>query len=444
MKIIVLGAGQVGATIVEALHGDHAVTLIDQDEARLRSISYRYDVRPVEGNGATRRTLQEAGIESADLMIACTSRDEINLVAGTLVKKLSDAQTIVRTSNEEYIEAWQERQIDVDFMVSSELETAHAVARTIGLPAAKQTDVFADGQVQIVEFDVPEEGERDARDALIGLPLREAEIPADSKVASIIRGESTIVPRGDQDIRPGDRIVVIGSPAAAKAWSRIMARSQRPVDDVVVFGGGQTGQAIARVLLAQGIRVRIVEPREERARELSEDLPGARVYCAAGIDPEFLERERIGQARAGVFAMREDAKNLYAATLARVHGLRFTIGIVHEPISVEVFDRAGIDVAVNPRSVTAEEIVRFAHDPRVRQLAMLEGDRFEILDITVREESKLIRTPFKELPITGSLIGAIVRDGAAIFPHGDDVLEPGDRAIIFTESSRVPEVERAL
>jgi trk/ktr system potassium uptake protein len=130
--------------------------------------------------------------------------------------------------------------------------------------------------------------------------------------------------------------------------------------------------------------------------------------------------------------------------LARVHGLGFTIGIVHEPVSVGVFERAGIDVAVDPRSVAAEGIVRFAHDPRVRQLAMLEGDRFEILDITVRETSKLVRTPFKQLPITGSLIGAIVRDGDAFFPHGDDQLEPGDRAIIFTESSRVAEVEKAL
>ena len=223
-----------------------------------------------------------------------------------------------------------------------------------------------------------------------------------------------------------------------------MARGERPVDDVVIFGGGQTGLAIARMLLEQRIRVRIVEAREERAREVAEELPGARVYHATGIDADFLERERIGQARAAVFAMREDSKNLYAATLAGVHGIGFTIAIVHEPISVQVFERAGIDVAVDPRSVTAEEIVRFAHDPRVRQLAMLEGDRFEILDITVREQSKLVRTPFKDLPMTGSLIGAIVRDGAAIFPHGGDMLEPGDRAIIFTESSRAQDVEKAL
>ena len=117
MKIVVLGAGQVGATIVEALHDDHEVTVVDLDAARLQAVSYRYDVRTVRGNGATRRVLQDAGIAEAALMIACTSRDEINLVAGALVKKLSDAQTIVRTSNPEYLEAWQERQIDVDFMV---------------------------------------------------------------------------------------------------------------------------------------------------------------------------------------------------------------------------------------------------------------------------------------------------------------------------------------
>ena len=448
MKIVVLGAGQVGATIVEALHEDHQVTVVDLDAARLQAISYRYDVRTVKGNGATRRVLQDAGIDLANLMIACTSRDEINLVAATLVNKLSEAQTIVRTSNPEYIEAWHERQIEVDFMVSSELETAHAVSRTIGLPAAKQTDVFADGQVQIVEFDVPRDSDAGATasgfDEVIGLPLKEAKVPADSKVASIIRTERMLVPRGNESILPGDRIVVIGSPDAAREWGRILARGEQAVEDVVIFGAGATGLAIARVLLDQHIRVRLVESKEERAREVAEELPEARVYSATGVDTDFLERERIGQADAAVFAMREDAKNLYAAMLAKVHGLVFTIGIVHESISVEVFGRAGIDVAVNPRSVTAEEIVRFAHDPRIRQLAMLEGDRFEVLDITVRDTRKLVRTPFKQLPMTGSLIGAIVRDGAAIFPHGEDQLEPGDRAIIFAESRRVPEVEKAL
>jgi trk system potassium uptake protein len=142
--------------------------------------------------------------------------------------------------------------------------------------------------------------------------------------------------------------------------------------------------------------------------------------------------------------MRDDPKNHYAGTLAKLHGVSFTIAVVHDAQSIEVFERAGIDVAINPRQVTAEEIVRFAHDPRTRQVAMLEGDRFEILDITVRPESEYANKAFRTMPIRGALIGAIVRDGRAIFPHGDDVLEPGDRAIIFTESARVSQVEKAL
>jgi trk system potassium uptake protein len=460
MKIFVIGAGQVGSTVVEALHDDHDLTMIDLDRNRLTTLANRYDIAAVEGNGASRRTLQQAGVEKADLLIACTSRDEVNIVAATLAKMISpETRTIVRTANVEFLELWQERQLDVDFMVSSELETARAVAQIIGFPAARQTDVFADGQVQMVEFDIPpdtngrhnkhaplsELAPRAAtEDSVIGRPLREAAIPADSKVASIIRSDRMILPRGNESILPGDRVIIIGSPAAAQEWSRIVARSERRVRDVVIFGAGETGVAIARLLLAKGIRIRLLEADAERARYVAETLPEARVFHAAGTDPEFMDREKIGHAEAAILAMPDDAKNVYAASLAKLHGVGYTIAIVHDPVSANVCERAGVDVAVNPRTVTAEEIVRWAHDPRVRQVTMLEGDRFEILDITVREESKLVRKPFKELPMTGSLIGAIIRNGTAIFPHGNDMLEPGDRAIIFTESSRAPEVERAL
>ena len=436
-----IGAGQVGSTVVEALHHEHELTLIDLDADRLSTLSYQFDIGTIEGNGASRRTLRDAGIDKADLLIAATSRDEVNIVASMFAKKLSpETKTIVRTTNVEYLDLWQERELDVDFVISSEVETAHAVSRIIGVPAARQTDVFADGQVQMVEFDVPDA----ADERVVGVRLREAVIPADSKVASIIRGDRMIVPRGDESILPGDRIIVIGSPDAALEWSRLMVSGDRVLDDVVIVGGGQTGVAIARLLIDQGIKVRVIEALGPRAREVAEELPEARVFHATGTDPEFLKREKIGTARAAVFAMPEDAKNLYAAALAKMQGVQFTIGIVHDPLSGDVFEQAGVDVAVNPRSVTAEEIVRFAHDPRIRQLAMLEGDRFEVLDITVRDDSTLCGRPFKELPMTGSLIGAIVRDGEAIFPHGEDELRAGDRAIIFAESSRVQQVERAL
>jgi trk system potassium uptake protein TrkA len=441
VKIFIIGAGQVGTTIVQALHDEHDLTVIDLDPSRLEPLSYRYDVATFEGNGASRRVLAEAGVAAADLVIACTSRDEPNLVAAMISKGIAPrTTTIARTGNPEYLEVWREGHLDVDFIVSSELETAHAVSRTIGVPAARQTDVFAEGQVQLVEFDVEEASSR----GVVGVPLREANVPHDSKVASIIRGEQMILPGGNDTIQPGDRIVVIGSPHAAQGWSEIIAPGAGKVEDVVIFGAGRAGSAIAALLLEQGIGVRLIEASRERARIVSEELPNASVYHSDGFDPDFLERERIGDAQVAVFAMRDDMKNHYAATLAKVHGTRFTIAIVHEPHAIEVFERAGVDVTINPRQVTAEEIVRFAHDPRTQQVSMLEGDRFEVLDITTRPGSEYVGKSFREMPIRGALIGAIVRDGQAIFPHSDDVLRTGDRVIIFTESSRVGDVEQAL
>jgi trk system potassium uptake protein TrkA len=462
MKIFVVGLGQVGSTVVEALHDEHEVTVIDADAGRLTAITERYEVAPIQGNGASRRVLEKAGVRDADLLIACTSRDEVNIVASMFTKRLSsETKTIVRTTNVEYLDLWRERELDVDFMVSSEEETAHAISRIIGVPAARQTDIFAGGQVQMVEFDVEAEaldgGTADAPLAeaavraarphaggVVGRRLRDADIPADSKVASIIRGGKMILPRGDEAILPGDRIIIIGSPAAAREWGKIMAHGDRRIDDVVIVGAGQTGVAVARLLIAERIRVRLLDASAARAREVAEELPDARVFHATGLDADFVEREKVGNAGAAVFAMPNDADNLFAATLAKLHGIALTVAIVHDSLAEDVFERAGVDAAVNPRTVTAEEIIRFAHDPRIQQVAMLEGDRFEVLDITVREESDLCGTPFKELPMTGSLIGAIVRNGTAIFPHGDDMLQPGDRAIIFTESSRVPIVERRL
>ena len=441
MKVFLIGAGQVGTTIVEALHEDHEITVLDNEASRLQAIAGRFDVVTYEGDGTSRKDLANAGVGSADLVIACTSRDEVNLVAGMFARREASGATIViRTSNVEYVELWRGGQLDVDFVVSSELETAFAISRIIGVPAARQTDVFAEGQVQVGEFDIDE----DASPGVLGVPLRDAELPGDSTVAAIIRQDETILPGGDDVIHTGDRIVVIGSPRAAKAWSTLLWAGGGAVRDVVVYGAGRVGSAIARVLLDQGISVRMIEASPEQARRAADALPKARVYNATGFDPDFLERERIGQSQAGIFAMRDDAKNQYAASLAQVHGMAFTIAIAHEAVSVAAFEQAGIDVSVNPRGVTAEEIVRFAHDPRMQQVAMLEGNRYEVLDVTTRESSRYIGMAFRDMPVHGSLIGAIIRDGIAVFPHGDDVLQVGDRVIIFTEAANAPWVVEAL
>lgn len=441
MRVFVIGAGQVGTTIVESLQGEHDLTVLDIDPTRLTPLAYRYDVATVEGNGASRRVLADAGVRDADLVIACTSRDEANLVAGTFARiEAPRTTTVIRTSNVEYIDLWREGRLDVDFVVCSELETANAIVRVIGVSAAVQTDVFADGQVQIVEYDVTER----SSSTVVGMPLREARIPGDSRVASIIRGKEMIIPRGGDVVHAGDRIVVIGSPQAAQAWGELLAPGEQEVTDVVVYGGGAIGTVIARQLLAQRIGVRVIEPSRERARVVAEDLPDVRVYNTTGLDADFIERERIGQAQAAVFAMGDDTKNHYAATLARARGVSFTIAIAHEPVSNAVFELSGIDVTVNPRQVTAAEIVRFAHDPRTQQVALIEGDRFEVLDITTSPASEYVGLRFREMPIRGALIGAIVRDGQALFPRSDDVLQAGDRVIVFTETEKVSQVEKVL
>jgi trk system potassium uptake protein len=235
VRVFLIGAGQVGSTIVEALHDEHEITVLDTESSRLQALTSRFDIAVHEGDGTSRKDLAAAGAATADLVIACTSRDEVNLVAGSFARvEAPKATSVIRTSNVEYIDLWREGRLDVDFAVSSELETAHAVSRSIGMPAARQTDVFAGGQVQIVEFDVPEGADA----AVVGRALREARIPDDSRVFGIIRGDTLTLPRGGESIRAGDRIVVIGSPTAARAWATLLAPGEKPVKDVVVFGGG--------------------------------------------------------------------------------------------------------------------------------------------------------------------------------------------------------------
>jgi trk system potassium uptake protein len=176
-------------------------------------------------------------------------------------------------------------------------------------------------------------------------------------------------------------------------------------------------------------------------RELAQGLADARVFHASAFDRAFLRRERVGDATAAVFALGGDSQGLYAAVLAKVHGVRFTIVVLVDPGAAEVLHAADVDATIDPAAETAEVMVRFAHDPRTRRIAMVDDDRFEVLDIAVRPDSRLAGRPLAELPPT---TGAIVRDGAVVFPRGEEQLQAGDRVIVLAERRRVGDVERAL
>lgn len=441
MKVFLIGAGLVGATVVEALHRDHDVTVVDFDQAKLRALGQRFDVATAQATAVSRGELVAAGLGDAQLVIACTSRDEVNLVAGSFARgAAAGATTIIRTSRAEYVELWREGYLEADFVVSSELETAQAVSAAIGMPSARHTNSFADGQVQVAEIDVADSANTDVR----GRPLREAQMPEGSRVAAIIRDGRAILPKGDAVVDAGDRLVVIGTPGSARRWCELVAPRRGDVRDVVVFGAHELGAAIATALVQSGLDVRVIEPDVARADQLAERLPEARVFRCSGLDPVFLQREGIARAQAAVFAIRDDARNLFAATLARVHGVPYTIALAHEPVAEDVYEQGSIDVTIDPGGVTADAIVRFAHDPRTRQLDTFEHDRFVVLDITTRPDSEYVGMSLREMPLQDALIGAIVRDDKAFFPRSQDVLQAGDRVIVFTEVSRAAMVERVL
>lgn len=440
MKVLVIGAGQVGTAVVAALHSAHDVTVLELDADRLSSVSYRFDVLPVQGSGTARADLLRAGARVTDLVIAATDRDETNIVAAMLIRSICKGKIVVRTRSSEYFEAWRAGHLDVDFIVSSEQETAQAVARAIGYPNAVQTDVFAEGRVEMVEFAI------DPVDAggLVGRRLADAQIPADSVVASIIRPDRVIIPRGDDTIEVGDRIVLIASPAAAREWARRLTPAGREIGEVVVFGGGETGTSIAGVLVGLGLRVSLVERSESRSRTVAERLPAVRVFHADATDGDFLEREAVGRADAAVCCTDDDGTDLLLSLIAHRIGVGTVIAVVGNPDFIPVFNDAGVTLAVNERQVTAEEIVRFTHDPRTRAFAMLDNDRVEVLELDVSSSSSLLGRRFAERPLEGAIVGAIVRGDRIVFPRGEDRLEAGDRAILVADARGVRRLEAAL
>ncbi|WP_407110514.1 Trk system potassium transporter TrkA [Streptomyces sp. DSM 116494] len=437
MRVIVVGAGQVGHTVVKSLAETHRCTVIDIDEERLRALSHTYDVQVTRGSGTRRETLLEAGVADAELVLACTSRDEVNLVIAMLARRLSSARTVVRATGMDYLPAWRAGDLDVDLLVSTAYETASAVVRVLHVPGARHVDFFADGEVVVLGVDIHEE----RLPQFAGRPLPDAGPPGQSRVVAVVRDGEWISPGAREAVRTGDRVIVMASPAAARAWGRLVSGAD-PVGEVALFGAGRMGTAIARVLLDRGISVRVVEPDGARARAAAAVLDRARVFHASGLDAEFLRRERIGTAGAAVFAGGDDSRNLHGAVLAKLHGVGLTLTVLDDPAAAGVFEAAGVDVTIDPGDETAEKMARFTFDERTRQVAMLGDDRFEVLDITVRTDSPYAHRSVDAVP--GAGVGAVIRDGAVFFPGGKDELRPGDRAFVLSEPERVPSIERDL
>ena len=433
MRIVIVGAGEVGSSIAKSLADSHDVVVVDIDPDRVESVTYNIDALAIEGDGASLSTLQETNVSEADILIASTDNDETNIITCGTAKTVGDPFTIARVKGTKYLDTWQraEGALGVDFMVGTTLLTARTVVRVIGLPSARDVDTFAGGRVQMAEFEIPEDS------PVAGQTVQEADRFESLTFAAILRPADVIIPTGQTTIRAGDEVVVIGSQESVHALAAEVSPHAGDADDVLIVGGTEIGYQVARLLEEQGLNPRLVETGHDRARELAEALPNTTVLEHDGTDRDFLEREHVADVDTVVTALRRHERNLLASLLTKRLGADRAVAIVDEAEYVDLFEAVGVDVAVNPREATAEEITRFTRERRAENVALIENDRAEVIELEVGADSVLrdrpIRESVQDLP-DGVVIGAITRNGDFVIPRGNTVVEEGDNVVVFVDA----------
>ena len=443
VRVIVVGAGEVGSSIAKSLSREHDVVVIDIDGSRVESLTYSLDVLAIQGDGSNIETLEEAGVADADMLIASTDDDETNIVTCGTATVFPDVFTIARVKSPQYLRTWErgDRTFGVDFMVCTDLLAAETIVGVIGLPTAQDVDMFSEGLVQMAEFEVPTDS------PVVGQTVQEADRFDSLTFAAIVREDGIVIPRGDTRIEAGDDVVVIGSPDSTRQFSAAIAPQQSVPKDIVVVGGSEVGYQTARLLESRGFSPRLVERDEERARWLAENLPSTTVMQSDATDQEFLERENVGDADVLIATLENDQQNLLAGLLADRLGTKRTVAVVDTVEFADLFEAVGIDVAVSPREATAEEITRFTRGRRAENVSVIEGDRAEVMEFEVGEEGSAVGRRIADLAADlppGVVFGAITRNGDLIPPRGDTVIQHGDHVVVFADADAVGAVTETL
>jgi trk system potassium uptake protein TrkA len=441
MQVIIVGAGQVGTTIASNLAPDHDVVVVDIDERRVEEIKYDLDVLTLAGDGTTSAVLDEAGAADADLVIASTDLDKTNLVTCGTAGALGDAFTIARVRSAEFRQTWEltREAFGVDFMVCSDLRTAETIVNVIGLPSAIDFSSFVGGLVQMAEFRVTQNS------PITGDTVAEADRFDSLTFAALFRDEHIVLPRGTTVINPGDRVVVIGSPEDTQGFAQQIAPDATPgeAENIVIVGGGEIGYQVARLLEARGFSPKLIEEDENRARELAKRLPDTLVMNNDPTDTDFLRREHVDEADVLVSTLESDENNMLVSVLAKRVGADRVISLVDQADYVQLFEEIGVDVAVNPRDVTAEEITRFTHEQVALNIAVLENDRAEVVELKLNADSELTGQSIRDIDESleaDIVFGGVSRDGTFVTPRGDTVLEAGDNVVVFVETDFVEEI----
>jgi trk system potassium uptake protein len=448
LKIVILGAGQVGSSVAESLASEaNDITVVDIDGARLRNLRDRLDVRTVLGSAAHPTVLVEAGIEDCDMMIAVTQSDETNLVACRLAQQLFNVPTrIVRLRATDYLS--NERVLgpdgfDVDLAICPEQVLTDYIVKLIEFPEALQVLEFAHGKVSLVAVRAFQGG------PLVGHPLRDLKkhIPSvDARIAAIFRGDAPVLPDGDTLVQAGDEVFCL---AAAKDIRQVMhelRRMDQPVTRVMIAGGGNIGLRLARAL-ERAYSVKVIEYDKRRCEILSTRLDRALVLQGDVTDEALLKAENISDMDLFVAVTNDDENNIMSCLLAKRMGARRVVSLINRRSYVDLLHAGEIDIAISPAQATIGTLLAHVRRGHVTQVHSLRRGVAEALEGVVhgdRESSRCVGRRIEEIDLPkGAAIAAIVRGDDVIMAHHDTVVQAEDHLIVFvTDKSMLPKVEK--
>ena len=446
MHVIVVGAGEVGSYVAARLSRErHNVAVVDIDAQRLRELASELDVLTVEGSGTHPSVLSDAGLDGCELVVAVTSKDEVNLVASLVAKQRGVPRTIVRIEAAELrgrSAAELRRIFGADLVIDPDHETAERILDLLDYPGASEIAVMAQGEAVVI-------GARlEAEAPIVGRRLSEiaAEFEPDWEfmVGSIMRGDQTYIPRADYMLMEDDLVRVVCKRRARRRVARLLGLGTGTARHVLLLGGGHTAEILAARLVSRGVEVVIVERDTARALELAEDLPGVQVFEGDITDADLLEETDLGRFDTVAALTGEDEANILACLYAKSVGASETIAVVHKLALLSLLDSAGVDVALSPRTATADGVMRFVRGDVAAVATFLQSDA-EVLELEVAKDSRADGALVKDLRLPKSvLIGAIVRDGKPQIARGRSRLRGRDHVVAFATPDSVQEVHRLL
>jgi trk system potassium uptake protein TrkA len=443
MRVIVIGAGDVGRHIAETLSIErHDVTVVDMDARRVDVAQRELDALVMVGNGASPKFLQEIGANNADLLCAVTERDEVNVIAALAAHQLGAARTAARVRDPEYFgpgESFSRDVLGIDFVIHPERATAEDLAQAILLPGAVHVEYFADGRVGVAECILT------MRSPLIGNPLRDRTMVRQHEVVALLR-DGRAVP-ADPGHRPkaGDHVLVSAARDDLEAVVRHIAGHVAKVRDVVVFGAGRVGLPLATRLEAEErFGITVIEPDADLARQAAEQLPRTTVLHEEGVAKQALLAHGVDRAGAFAACAADDRTNLLVTLHAKQLGAGVCLAVVSREEYMPLVDALGIDAAYSPRLVTAEAILRSVRGAHVHAMHLLWGGA-EILEVSV-EPGCL--ADGKSVAATRNMAStrpvALVRNGRVLMPEDDQQVRGGDRVLVFNTRQGVSDLKRAF